>query len=116
MIKIFADYVMAKNKRVDITLKYDHKNVLLVLTKKKKLSSGPCNFLYGEKWIGQVNICKPSPKSCVNFCQPKYCSCIIGYKQSHQIHSPRSIQLLDRPNSQANGNVISITTLYLYNL
>ena len=63
MIKIFADYVMAKSKRVDITLKYDHENVLLVLPKKRKLSSGPCNFLYGEKWIGQVNICKPSPKA-----------------------------------------------------
>ena len=95
IVKIFADYVMAESRRVEIALKYSHEDVLLP-ARKGKLSGGPCNFLYGEKWIGQISICKPSPKGCFDL----LCACFIGCKQSHQSYSPRSIQLLHRPNSQ----------------
>lgn len=48
ILKIFADYVMAESKRVEIVLKYKHEDVLLS-ARKGELFSNPCNFLCGEK-------------------------------------------------------------------
>lgn len=47
-LKIFANYVMAESRRVEIVLKHKHEDVLLSV-RKGELCSGPCNFLCGEK-------------------------------------------------------------------
>lgn len=47
ILKIFANYVMAESRRVEIVLKYKHEDVLLSV-RKGELFSGPCNFLCGE--------------------------------------------------------------------
>lgn len=48
VLKIFADYVMAESRRVEIVLKYKHEDVLLS-ARKGELFSNPCNFLCGGK-------------------------------------------------------------------
>lgn len=44
ILKIFADYVMAESRRVEIVLKYKHEDVLLSARKGELYN--PCNFLW----------------------------------------------------------------------
>lgn len=48
ILKIFANYVMAESRRVEIVLKYKHEDVLLIV-RKGELLVVPAIFLCGEK-------------------------------------------------------------------
>lgn len=100
MIKIFADYVMAKSKRVDITLKYDCENVLLVLPKKRNCLVVLAIFCMEKNGLVRSTSANQVPKAVLISASQSTVSVLLATK-NHQIHLLRSIRLLHRPNSQA---------------